>query len=64
MDSLVQVIIQDDGVGFNPELLVSGKGQKYGLGFMRQRAEEAGGSVQIQSEPGQEVHVVVEVPVK
>ena len=63
-DSRVQVIIQDDGVGFDPEPLTNGKGQKYGLGFMRQRAEQVGGSVQIHSTPGQGTRVVVEVPVE
>jgi len=63
-DCQVQVIIQDDGIGFDPERLVDGKGQKYGLGFMRQRAEEVGGSVKIHSNPGQGTQVVVAVPVR
>jgi signal transduction histidine kinase len=63
-DSQIKVIIQDDGLGYDPELLANGKGQKYGLDFMRQRAEEVGGSVNIHSAPGQGTQVVVKVPVK
>lgn len=60
----VRVIIQDDGMGFDPDLLATAEGQKYGLGFMRERAEEVGGSVLLQSAPGEGTRVVVEVPVK
>ena len=63
-DSQVQVVVQDDGVGFDPQLLANSKGQKYGLGFMRQRAEEAGGSFDVQSIPGEGTRVVVEMPVR
>ncbi len=44
-DSNVKVIIADDGVGFDPEFVGNDEDQKYGLGFMRQRAQEVGGSV-------------------
>jgi signal transduction histidine kinase len=60
----VQGIVQDDGVGFDPALLATAEGQKYGLGFMRERAEEVGGSVVIHSAPGQGTRMVVEVPVR
>ena len=62
-DSKVKVIIADDGVGFNPESLGNDEGQKYGLGFIRQRAQEVGGSVEINSAPGQGTQVVVDMPV-
>ncbi|MBM4465798.1 MAG: PAS domain S-box protein [Chloroflexi bacterium] len=57
-----QVIVQDDGVGFDPALLAKAEGQKYGLGFMRERAEEVGGSVEIRSVPGAGTQVVICVP--
>jgi len=63
LDGRVQVIIQDDGVGFDPLLLADGKGQKYGLDFMNQRAKEVGGSVNIHSAPGQGTRIMVDVPV-
>ena len=59
-----QGFVQDDGVGFDPSLLATTEGQKYGLGFMRERAEEVGGSVVIHSAPGRGTRVVVEVPVR
>ncbi len=58
----VQVTVQDDGVGFDPALVPNGMGQKYGLGFSRERAAEVGGSVAIHSAPGQGTRVVVDVP--
>jgi signal transduction histidine kinase len=63
-DSRARVIIQDDGVGFDPALITTETGQKYGLGFMRARAAEVGGCVAILSTPGQGTQVVVEVPVR
>ena len=58
----VQVAVQDDGVGFDPALLATAEGQKYGLGFMRERAQEVGGSVEIVSAPGAGTQVLVSVP--
>lgn len=63
-DSRAQVTIQDDGVGFDPARLANEEGQKYGLGFMRERAEEVGGSVAIYSTQGEGTRVVVNVPLK
>jgi len=58
----VQVTVQDDGAGFDPALLATVEGQKYGLGFMRERAEEVGGSVEIRSTPGAGTQVLISVP--
>jgi PAS domain S-box-containing protein len=57
-----QVTILDDGVGFDPALLTGADGQKYGLGFMRERAQEVGGSVEIHSAPGAGTQVLICVP--
>jgi signal transduction histidine kinase len=57
-----QVTVQDDGVGFDPALLTGAEGQKYGLGFMRERAQEVGGSVEIYSAPGAGTQVLICVP--
>ena len=57
-----QVIVQDDGAGFGPALLAKPEGQKYGLGFMRERAEGVGGSVEIHSAPGAGTQVLIWVP--
>ncbi|HNS52860.1 MAG TPA: histidine kinase N-terminal 7TM domain-containing protein [Anaerolineae bacterium] len=57
-----QVNVRDDGVGFDPALLSAAEGQKYGLGFMRERAQEVGGSVEIHSAPGAGTQVLICVP--
>jgi signal transduction histidine kinase len=59
-----RVVVQDDGVGFDPALLGNEERQKYGLGFMRERAAGVNGSVDIQSAPGQGTRVIVGVPLK
>lgn len=55
------VEVDDNGVGFEPEQVVSGAGDGYkdaagvlhtGLSGMRERVQEAGGSWEIQSHPG------------
>jgi signal transduction histidine kinase len=57
-----QVTVQDDGVGFDPALLATAEGQKYGLGFMRERAQEVGGSVEMYTAPGAGTQVLICVP--
>ncbi len=57
-----QIVVKDDGVGFDPMLLATADGQKYGLGFMRERAEEVGGCVEIRSAPGAGTRVIICVP--
>ncbi|MFN7937535.1 MAG: histidine kinase [Bryobacteraceae bacterium] len=53
--------IQDDGVGFSPEKL--NDPHSIGLFGMRDRAEAAGGSTEIHSQPGHGVRVVVRMPI-
>jgi signal transduction histidine kinase len=60
----VQVIVQDDGSGFDPQEQCAAEGRHYGLGFMRERAEEVGGNLEVISSPGHGTQVVVDVPVK
>ncbi len=61
-DSVAEAIIQDDGAGFRPETLDTAEGQKFGLRFMRERAEAVGGAVRIHSAPGEGTQVVISVP--
>ncbi len=63
-DSRAEAIVQDDGVGLDPALLDTAEGQKFGLRFMRERAEEVGGSVQIHSAPGEGTQVIICVPLR
>jgi two-component system nitrate/nitrite sensor histidine kinase NarX len=56
------VIIRDDGHGFSPTHLEKVDGRHFGLQFMQERADQLGGSLQIQSTPGSGTEVVLEVP--
>jgi PAS domain S-box-containing protein len=60
-DGSIRMTIQDDGAGFDPTQ-VAGEGH-FGLKFMRERANQLGGSVVIHSTPGEGTRVVVEIPV-
>ena len=55
--------IQDDGRGFDPALLNDEGIQRFGLRFMRERAEQMGGGLSVESMPGAGTRVVVEMPV-
>jgi signal transduction histidine kinase len=52
----VELRIQDDGVGFNPEQEVPGH---YGLSMMRERATGVGATLGITSQPGNGTEIVV-----
>jgi DNA-binding NarL/FixJ family response regulator len=58
----VQVIIVDDGVGFDLARPPAGDGRPAGVALMQQYAAAAGGSVQVRSAPGQGTHVIVMLP--
>jgi two-component system NarL family response regulator len=62
----VQAVIQDHGLGFDTHY--SGperrKGTHFGLRIMRERAEEVGGTVVVESAPGQGTRVSVRLPRK
>jgi signal transduction histidine kinase len=55
---LVRLAVCDDGAGFDPARAVGG----FGLRGMRGRVTEAGGRLQVRSEPGAGTTVSVEVP--
>ncbi len=61
-DSQVAALVHDDGIGFDMALLETVEGQKFGLGFMRDRAAEVGGSVEIHSAPDSGTRVSISVP--
>jgi signal transduction histidine kinase len=58
----VVVSIEDDGKGFLPSESVKEDEQRYGLQIMRERAETVGGSLVLDSQPGQGTRVLVRVP--
>ena len=57
----LQVRIVDDGVGFDPELLEQQSG-RHGIMGMRERAEQIGGRLRVQSQPGEGTEVIVVLP--
>jgi signal transduction histidine kinase len=59
-DGQVAVTVSDDGAGFDPSLVEQRHGM--GLGLMRQRIAELGGTFQLDSTPGQDTTVQVLVP--
>ncbi|MCB0213604.1 MAG: response regulator, partial [Anaerolineae bacterium] len=63
----VQVIIADEGQGFNPDLvtqavLAEKQTGHFGLEIMRERAEAVGGSLEVRSAEGKGVQVIVRLP--
>jgi signal transduction histidine kinase len=58
----VCISVEDDGRGFDPAQVAEGGRQCFGLQIMRERAESVGGSLGLDSQPGQGTRVVVRVP--
>jgi signal transduction histidine kinase len=55
----VEVVIEDDGVGFDPDRLRRTDLPRFGLATMRERAEAVGGTFGITAVPGQGTRVTV-----
>lgn len=64
--SRLVLLVEDNGMGFdtNSALSISDDKQSLGLLGMRERAELCGGTLQIDSTPGDGTRVKVEIPVK
>jgi len=62
IDDVVVLDVQDNGVAF-AGAAVSPLSGGYGLQAMRERAEQCGGSVTLESEPGEGTTVVVSIPI-
>ncbi len=61
-DNMVRVMVSDTGKGFVPEDLSTTRG--LGLKLIRERVEMLGGSVNIDSSPGQGARVAFQIPVE
>ncbi|WP_236654405.1 sensor histidine kinase [Streptacidiphilus anmyonensis] len=59
-DEVVLLDVVDDGVGFRPG---AGGGESYGLTAMRQRLRQIGGSLEIESSPGEGTALSAQAPV-
>jgi signal transduction histidine kinase len=57
----IRLRIEDDGLGFEPDLASQKDGQTWGLKIMRERIESIGGKVQIESKPGEGTGVTFEI---
>ena len=58
-----QIAITDDGHGFDVSRLESGAGDHFGLVFMRERMEQIGGGLRIESMPGGGTALKLVVPI-
>ncbi len=53
-DGEVRLVVRDDGAGFDPASLVrEGRPASWGMAIMRERAQALGGTLQVESAPGQ-----------
>jgi signal transduction histidine kinase len=59
-DDTIEVSIEDDGVGFDPETIDRG----FGLVGMRERVSMVGGEMEIRSSPGQGATVTARLPTR
>jgi ligand-binding sensor domain-containing protein/signal transduction histidine kinase len=59
----VQLIVRDDGRGFDPQVARNGSDGHFGLIGMQERAEQIGGTLSIQSANGSGAEVVADVPI-
>ncbi len=60
-DGALRVTVRDDGLGFTPDLDGPASGH-FGLRGMRERAEEFGGSLSIDSSPGKGATLTLQLP--
>lgn len=58
----VSLIIEDNGVGFDPQQISGANNGGFGLIGIRERAALVGGTVEIESHPGTGVSVFVRIP--
>jgi PAS domain S-box-containing protein len=64
MGKVLRVEVQDNGRGFHPQQAATVGGDHFGMQIMRERAEQLGGTLEIQSTPGQGTWVTVEIPIR
>lgn len=63
-EDLVTLSIADNGRGFDSGVPAQGTGDHYGLVTMRERAQQAGGRLNISSTPGAGTTVTASVPAR
>ena len=55
------LLVKDDGIGFDPSQLES-KADSMGMVSMRERAEQHGGTLKVESHPGEGTLIRVDIP--
>ncbi|MEV0703244.1 sensor histidine kinase [Saccharopolyspora sp. NPDC050389] len=63
LDDEVTLDVRDDGTGFDPAAPRPGTGRGYGLSGMRARVEQSGGTLAVESRPGEGTAVAATLPV-
>jgi signal transduction histidine kinase len=58
----LEVVVRDDGRGFDPAQVSRGQWPQFGLRAMRERAESVGGTLEVQSAPGEGTTVRARLP--
>jgi signal transduction histidine kinase len=61
-DSSLSLSIEDDGIGFEAASVLARGDGRYGLRFMRERAAELGGKLELTSAPGRGTRVTARIP--
>jgi two-component system sensor histidine kinase UhpB len=58
------IVVEDDGVGFDPEEVLQEREEQPGLGWltMRERAGQFGGTIWVESHPGRGTLLTAEIP--
>ncbi len=59
-DDMYTVLIEDDGVGFDESTITPEGGSQLGLNILRDRANQIGGHLDIESEPGEGTRIHLE----
>src|SRR5207344_892442 len=64
--AMVQLVVRDDGIGFDPEHHEGGRDARGGLGLlgMRERASNAGGTLEVRSVRRAGTEIDVRIPVQ
>ena len=60
----LQMVIGDDGRGFDPDTVSETPSTSFGLAGMRERVESLGGELTLESQPGLGTQVIVAIPLK
>lgn len=60
--SFILASVQDDGSGFDPSIRTRAAFPRFGLAIMRERAESIGGTLAIDTTPGEGTRVKIRVP--